>query len=187
MKHFIAFYFSSFPLFFFAQKLDRDFYLLGVTDQYMGRCYALKDPALKGYVLRLNKEKINEIKRIENVTQLKFESNAENSLCGDCSETSFLINSDVEEKINLFFKFQKRKFKADDNYFLYCGLIEKDKILAGNKIQLYSFLAGVFLMHGKLNSSDSDLSDNEVEYEISIANSKELFETTKEVLNKLAI
>ena len=133
-------------------NLDKTYYLLGTLDDYMGRGFCIIDPNDWDHIMSLHQRDSAKIKRIEEVTMLKFIKGEmlENHL--NNHEFYQLSSSNLAKKINSFYVFKKQNECQDANRVTgisYLGKLKCNKILKANKEQQYSFLAGLFLTHGE--------------------------------------
>lgn len=177
VKNFIIFCFAFLSFNLNAQEIDKTYYLLGAVDNYSGRNYELKNSDYKGYVLMVNKDETNKIKRLQEVSGLKFSNFNSETLANWVS-----LNSDSYEKeINQFYSFSKTK--GAENYN---GKLNRDKVLKGTKNQLLSYLLGSFLIHGNIKT-ENDGGDQYEVYEISVANAQPQFEVLKSILKELGV
>jgi hypothetical protein len=133
-------------------KLDKTYYLLGTLGDYMGRQLCILNTNSWDYLMSLHQRDSAKIKRIEEITMLKFTKgeNKEKHL----NNHSFyaLFSSDVARKINSFYVFKKQGCCQDENRYtgtIYRGNLKCSKILKASKEQQYSFIAGLFLTHGE--------------------------------------
>ena len=172
--------FTLFFVHFNSQNIDKTYYLFGVVDNYMGRIYELKNNDYKGFIMKIPKEKISEISRIEQISNLNF-SKINSEVFADWL---FLKSEKYENEINQFYSFSKMRgsegWLGSQNYK---GILNIDKILRGNENQLVSYLLGSFLIHGKIKT-ENDGGDEYPIYEISVANSRSQFEVLKTILKK---
>lgn len=177
VRNFIIFYFAFLSFSLNAQEIDKTYYLLGAVDNYSGRNYELKNSEYKGYILMINKDETNKIKRLEQVSGLKFSSFGSEILKDWVS-----LNSDIYEKeINQFYSFSK--VKGTENYQ---GKLNRDRVLKGTKNQLLSYLLGSFFIHGNIKTENDGGNTYEV-YEISVANAQPQFEVLKSILKELGV
>ncbi|MCX8523319.1 hypothetical protein OF897_05230 [Chryseobacterium formosus] len=153
------------------------YYLLGAVDNYSGRNYDLKNSEYKGYILKVNKDETNKIKRLEEVSGLKF-----SSFSSEILKDWVSLNSDhYEKEINKYYSFSK--MKGIENYN---GKLNLDKVLKGTKNQLLSYLLGSFLIHGSIKI-ENDGGDQYEVYQISVANAQPQFEVLKSILKELGV
>lgn len=175
MKKIVLFFLIINSISFKTQEIDKTYYLLGAVDEYMGRSYEMKNPNWKGFLLKIHNDDSLQIKRIETITEIKPKKiNIE-----FYNEWNFFFSEELEKNINSYFNFKKNKFKQENNYYLYTGKLDTNKVLQGTENQYLSYLLGVFLLNGSINENDEGL------YEISIANAPNKFQVLKKILPKL--
>ena len=123
--------------------LDKTYYLLGTLDDYWSGYRTKRIETSWKYILSIHQEDIGKIKRIEEVTMLKFTKRERVEGCYNCHEYYELYSLETSKILNSFYDFiKKRGFYHDRK--LKCS-----KILKASKEQQYSFMAGLFLTHGE--------------------------------------
>jgi len=181
MKHriFIIFFLFSVSLVHgqIQNTLDKMYYLLGTLEDYMGRELYKRNPDKRNYIMSLHQDDSGQIKRIEEVTTLKFLKRERRGDCINCYEFAELLSHNSAKTINSFYVFEKQSGYTDEKgYTLYRGELICNKILNASKEMQYSFIAGLFLTHGE---KIDDV------YEIILANSPRRFECAIKVLEVL--
>jgi hypothetical protein len=157
-----------------GQEINKFYFLLGSLDDYMGRDYPKYDPRYLNYIMDLSEHRLNEIKRIEEITNRKFKKAHYKN---DSFDIYVLKSFRLVCKINSFYHFSKKKGQIDDwGFHFYKGEIKCDKILSAPEIKQLSFLAGLFLTHGSIENGI---------YIIRLANSPFRFYCAKELLVKM--
>jgi len=164
------------PYYIVGTKVDKTFYLLGTLDDYMGRHYPKNNPFKRSYVIVLHKNRIGEIRRIEEIVGKKFTKRKERDNCRNCQDFYELKSRALARKVNHFYSFEKRTWKDLMGFHFYTGSLLCDKISIATEQQQLSFIVGLFLTSGELQ--------NEV-YKITLFNSSDRFECAKTILMKL--
>jgi len=162
-----------FTLFIFTikgQSIDKIYYLLGTQDDYLGR---ERFDNKYDIVISLHESQFAEIERIEEVTGLKFEKLEKQDNCSNCHEFFNLKSENDVKIINSFYKFRKFDYL---NYFPLRGTLKCRKLLKADENEKLSFIAGLFLFCGEMESNY---------YRISLANSPERFKCVEKVIIKL--
>jgi hypothetical protein len=160
-------------------KLNETYYLLGTLDDYMGRVLCIKSQNDWNYIMHLFQKDSGKIKRIEEVTMLKFIKGEKKEDCITCREFYVLSSFTAASEINSFYVFKKGNECQDANRIsgtIYSGKLKCSKILKASKDQQYSFLAGLFLIYGE--------NTNNV-YKITLSNSPWRYECTIKILKVL--
>jgi len=156
--------------------LDKTYYLLGTLGDYMGRELCKRNPKKRNYIMSLHQDDIGQIKRIEEVTMLKFLKRERKENCINCHEFYELLSHNSAIAINSFYVFEKQEGYDEKGYKLYSGKLICSKILKASKEQQHSFIAGLFLTHGE---KFDDV------YEITLYNSQCRYECTIKILEVL--
>ncbi len=155
------------------EKWNRTFYLLGAQQDYMGRCYEKKNPFKSGYLLTIHESHIGEIKRVEEVSDLKFKRLSKKKKSRNRHEFLKLTSLRTARQINHFYEFSKPYEEQNWLFALYCGELQCDKVLEASKENQLSFMAGVAI---------SSCYVRENSYWISLPNSRKRFECLKHLL-----
>jgi hypothetical protein len=150
--------------------LDKTYYLLGTLNDYWSGHRTKQIETSWKDILTLHQNDSSKIRRIEEVTMLKFTQRERIGGCNNCHEFYELLSSKTQKTMNSYYDFIKRRGYYHDRK-LKCG-----KILKANYEKQYSFLAGLFLVRGyKIDDV----------YKISLANSPWRYECTIEILKVL--
>jgi len=161
-------------------KLDKTYYLLGTLGDYMGRQLCILNTNSWDYIMSLHQRDSAQIKRIEEVTMLKFIKGEKKENHLNNHEFYQLFSSNTARKINSFYVFKKDGKCLDEKrvttFPIYRGNLKCSKILKASKEQQYSFIAGLFLTHGKKNDDV---------YKIILYNSPCRYECTIKILKVL--
>lgn len=160
----------------FGQKLNKTYYLLGTLSDYMGRNYQKNNPSQWCYIMTLHESRMREIKRIEEVTGLKFKKGEKKDNCSNCHEFYKLNSYFNARRINRFYKFKKGMGKGLSGFEFYSGELICKKLNKASETKQLSFLAGLFLTCG---TKEGDV------YKINLANSPWRFECVKQLLKIL--
>src|SRR6187455_1791553 len=104
-----------------GQELDKTFYLLGTLSDYMGRQYPKNNPIKTGFVLTLHKDRMGEIKRIEEVTGKKFKKQKAKKDCRNCQDFYSLKSTPKAHDINSFYTFEKKNLNDKMGFSFYTG------------------------------------------------------------------
>ncbi|MCZ4410793.1 hypothetical protein O3Q51_18395, partial [Cryomorphaceae bacterium 1068] len=156
-------------------QIDETYFLLGAQRDYLGRTFFKNHPTLSDLVLQIHEDNSGEIKRIEEITGLKFYRNEPQNECINCKEFFELRSAQILKKLSSFYSI--KRWSVDDlGNRLDKGRIKCKKILSSTKNQKMSFLAGQFLISGSI-------ADNS--YKISLSNSPIRFECLCEILKEL--
>jgi hypothetical protein len=169
MKYFLFIALSVQLLEIKGQQIDRDFFLIGTLDDYIGRADNRSHPKQWGQVIIIHQNFIGQIKRIEEVASKKFKKLKSRVDCRNCHEFFYLKSIRLSRKINSYYTFDKKVSS------LYRGTLNCQKIATATKIQKLSFVSGLFLTTGEKSG----------QYRISIYNSRERFECLKKILKDL--
>ncbi len=161
----------------FGQKIDRTYFLLGTLHDYMGRHYPKNNPCQWGYIMTLHENNIAEIRRIEEVTGVKFKRRKKQEDGSNSHEFFDLKSFFRARKINSFYDFSKNKGMKDMTGFtFYTGQLKCERLLKASENKQLSFLAGQFLTSGTIS---------EEKYKLSLYNSSERFECLIKLLQNL--
>jgi hypothetical protein len=118
--------------------LDKTYYLLGTLDDYWSGHRTKRIETSWKEILSIQEKDSGKIRRIEEVTLLKFIKKEYYS-----GQVFYdLLSFETSKTLNSFYDFKKRRGFYHDRK-LKCG-----KILKASKEKQYSFLAGLFLTHG---------------------------------------
>jgi len=146
--------------------LDKTYYLLGTLDDYWSGFRTKQVETSWKYILTLDQNDSGKIRRIEEVTLLKF---VKRKWYGD-QELYDLLSSNTSKTLNSFYVFKKQRG------FYHDRKLKCSKILKTSKDKQYSFLAGLFLIYGEKK-------DNV--YKIILSNSPFRYECTIKLLEVL--
>ena len=124
----------------------------------------------------LYKNRIGEVKRIEEIVGKKFSKTKAKNDCRNCEDFYQLNSRTLSNKINDFYSFEKRTMKDIMGFHFYTGTLLCDKISTATEMQQLSFIAGLFLTNGSIQE---DI------YKITLYNSPKRFECIKNLLLKL--
>jgi len=156
MKNRIIIFIFLFSVFFahgqIQNNLDKIYYLLGTLDDYAGRCLCIINPNDWDKIMYLHQRDSAIIKRIEEISMLKFTKGKKRENCRNCHEFYYLLSSSAAKEINSFYVFKKQWGCEDANRnagISYRGELKCGKILKASNEQQYSFMAGLFLTQGK--------------------------------------
>ncbi|WP_395053736.1 hypothetical protein [Flavobacterium sp.] len=191
MKKIILLYFFISLKLFSQEKIDINYFTLGLVNDYLGRNLVLDEkdnPITIDYIYKREKSVIHFLDSL-----IKIENSSKNIIekidfiffkdtitlnCSNCEEFYIVKSKNIATKINSFYYIKPVDIqeienpKAEEvNYFSYIDLIKMK-----NKNQQKSFLYGAFLRYGSFKNGM---------YTLELANSVSKFYILKKILKKI--